>query len=196
MARERTVDVEDPELSERANRALTDDVREALGTDRVELSDAEAREAGSGTAKDGTLGAALWNARLAVGVTFAMAVVLGVIVALATGSWLVLVGAVLVHLAVSLGITLLSLNTATQVEKPSPGTTSVLEEEGVRDPERMFNDRVEEFAGAGEEGARTGRVVTPGDNERTARPSDDAARSSSEQQTAMTPSSTPTDAAP
>jgi hypothetical protein len=32
--------------------------------------------------------------------------------------------------------------------------------------------------------------------ERTARPSDDAARSSSEQQTAMTPSSTPTDSAP
>jgi hypothetical protein len=95
---EREVKVEDPQLSPEAERLLTAELREAVGKDRVRVPADRADSMGRvGGAERPSLWTALSANRLVIGITFFVLLIVGVIVALATGSWWAVVAACAVH---------------------------------------------------------------------------------------------------
>jgi hypothetical protein len=190
---EREVRADDPELSPEANELLTSELQEALGTDRVEVApeDAERLEQVPGSGHS-TFGATAAANKLLIGITFAALIVVGVIVALATGSWWAVVVAAAVHALATLVIISATLRASTQTEHMSPGAAARLEEEGVADPDRALSELVARYTGD-EDGA--GEVVAPGHNRVTATPDDDRVRAQAQQRTAQTPSAEPVEPA-
>jgi hypothetical protein len=195
MARERREEREvasnDPSLSPEANRLLTGELREAVGAETVRVpadTPERSRESRGGR---GDFATALAANRILVAITFAALLVVGVIVALATGSWWAVVVAAVVH-AVGTFVVLATLaNAATQTEHVAPEVAARLEEEGVPDPDTLLSDLVEEYAGA-DTGERTSDLVTTGANEQPADPSKDPAAATAQQRTANTPAGVPT----
>jgi hypothetical protein len=181
------VEVHDPELSDRANEVLSEEVRQALGTDEVELPAEQARHAGREHPEEHGLFEAIWERRVLVGMALASAIVIAALLVLTTGSWWWLPAVLVVHAVATVIVTSAIIRTTTLVESPSPGAEAVLQEEGVRDPERALNDQVRSFTGA--PGPSAESVVTPGENERQTRPEDAPGESAAEQETAITPSS-------
>lgn len=182
-----SVEVRDPALSDRANEELTREVREALGRDEVELPPEQAARAGREHPEEHGLLDHLWERRIVVGVTLGVAVVVAGVLVLTTGSWWWLPAILLVHVVATVVITGAIIKTTTIVESPSSGATAVLQEEGVRDPERELNDQVRSFTGTPGPSAET--LVEPGDNERRSRPEDAPGQADVEQERAITPSS-------
>lgn len=184
----REVRSQDPSLSPEANRRLTDELREVVGDDSVDVPEETPRRDRERHATRSPFVSALVNARLAIGVTFAVLLVVGAVVSLVTGSWWALIAALVVHFVGTVLVTGMTLHTTTEPEHLDPSTAAKLEEEGVANPDRMFNDLVEDYAG---EQRQTSDVVTPGDNERTTRAEDAPEDATVEQKTAFTPTSEP-----
>jgi Flp pilus assembly protein TadB len=184
------VEVHDEKLSGRANEILTEEVREALQTDEVEVSESHADELGRAdlSATSQTMTSVLWESRVLVGVSFFTAIVVGAILALVTGEWWAILIAEAVHFVATLIVTYLAIQSSTNVDKPSADHVEALEEEGVRDPEETLNNAIQEFAGDGED--RGKKVVRPNDAGRAGAPGGAAL----DQQGAMTPSSAATEA--
>jgi Flp pilus assembly protein TadB len=188
---EREVRADDPNLSPEANRLLTEELQDAVGTDRVRLprdqADDAGRVKGSG---EGKLGALLASNRLFLAVTFVALVIVGVIVSLATHTWWAVVAACGVHALGTLLVGSLTLRLSTEVEHVDPSTAARLEDEGVGDPDRALSDLVEAYAAA--ESPATGDGTVSDDHNRvTAEPADAPLRSAAEQKRAMTPAGTP-----
>jgi hypothetical protein len=118
-------------------------------------------------------------------------VVVGAIVALAVGSWWILLVAVVVHAVATLLMTAGILQATADVERPDPTTLERMEAEGVADPEGTFNEMVERFGGADTARSETAEVVSPTDNERTAGAQEEPGRAAAEQRSAVTPGSRP-----
>jgi hypothetical protein len=78
----------------------------------------------------------------------ATAAVVGAVVTLYTGSWWWLAAAVGIHLLASLAVFAGLVSLLSEPERPAPETVARLEDEGVPDPERVFNELVDEFGGA------------------------------------------------
>ena len=155
----REVRSRDPSLSPAANRALTDELREVVGRETVEVPADRARhERGRHGERPGLLVGLIAN-RLAIGITFLAALVVGAIVALATGSWWFLLLALAVHALATLLVVALVLRMTTQTEHLSPGAAARLEDEGVGDPDALFSDLVHEFA---PQDAQRGEVTPSG----------------------------------
>lgn len=189
------VEVRDPSLNARANEILTEEARESLGTDHVQLPKDKAERAATTDLTDegSPLESQLWRSRVLMGMSGATAIVVGGILTLATGSvvWLIVAVAILV-VAVVL-VTLGVIETQSNVEQPSPEHVEELEEEGVKDPEEALNNAIRNFSGDDE--SRTKEVLMPGGNEDSARPFEQSATSSVQQQSALTPSSEATESA-
>jgi hypothetical protein len=189
---EREVRADDPQLSPEANRLLTEELREAVGTDRVELPADRAESAGQHVEGTGhrRLTSVLAGNRMLLAITFLALIIVGVIVSLATGSWWAVVAAAAVHALGTLLVASITLRASTQVEHVSPTTAAKLTDEGVADPDGALSDLVEQYAptdhphGAAE-------VVSSGENNVTVRPDEDAARASAEQRSAITPAGSP-----
>src|SRR3954469_3992775 len=184
---EREVRADDPNLTPEANELLTTELKAALGTERVrvpaERAQALGRVAGAGHS---TLGGTVAANRLLIGITFAALLVIGAIVALATGSWWAVVVAAGVHALATLAVASMTLTASTQIEHVAPETAARLEDEGVADPDRALSELVEQHA-AGGEARGAAEVVSSGRNRVTAAPSEDAVRAAAEQRTALTP---------
>src|SRR5215212_7960893 len=126
MGEERTVrrpvDVEDPKLSPDANRMLTEEVREAIGTDEVEVPEREAEDLGRKdlAAEGATLSSTLMRSRILTGMGVATGVVVAAVLVLATGDWPWIFLAVAVLIAAVLTVSLGAIETMTNVEQPSP----------------------------------------------------------------------------
>jgi hypothetical protein len=191
---EREVRSDNPDLSPEANRLLTEELREAVGSDRVRVPAGSPEPGADRERRRSTLTTTLASNRLIIIVTFCAAVVVGVAASLATGSWWAVVAAVAVHAIGTLVVATGVLQMTTQTEHASPEVAARLEEEGVADPDRVLSDLVEDYSPAPER-SQTADVVSTGANERTVRPDEDPARSAAEQRTAMTPSSGPGPAA-
>jgi hypothetical protein len=176
----REVRAHDPSLSPDANRILTEELRAAIGRDVVEVPverphvERERHGGHSGFA------VGLSDNRLAIGMTFLAALVVGAILSLVTGSWWFLALALGVHALGTLAIVALVLGMTTEVEHLSPSAYARLQEEGVEDPDALFSALVEEYAPAGRRG----------DTRETA-PQEDAAQAAAEQRSAVTPSQDP-----
>lgn len=174
----REVRVEDPSLSDEANRILTEELRAVVGRDAVELPVARERvERARHGRRSGALVAVSAN-RLALGMTFLAALVVGAILSLATGSWWFLLLPLAAHAVATIAVVLGALQLTTETEHLSPGAAARLEDEGVPDPDALFSDLVEEFS---PRGRREGEQEPPPAHE-------DPAQAAAEQRGATTPS--------
>jgi hypothetical protein len=173
----REVRAADPSLSPEANRVLTEELREAVGDDAVTVpADRPHAERERHGGRPG-LAVLLAENRLVVASMLLGALVIGAVVALATGSWWFLVLALGLDLVGVVTVAAIVLAMTTQTEHLSPSAAAQLEDEGVSDPDRVFSDLVEEFA--------------PGDrggDERTTPAHEDPAQATAEQRSSGTPS--------
>jgi hypothetical protein len=190
----RAVRSEDPSLSPEANRLLTEELREAVGRDEVEVPAGTPRRTSERRGRRSTVVATVASHRQLFVVMLLAALVVGAIVAFATGAWWAVVAALGLHALGTMLTATAAVQLTTQVEHVAPGTAARLEEEGVADPDRVLTDLVEDFAGA-ERARGAAEVVSSGNNERTVHAGEDPARATVEQRTAMTPQSEPGPAA-
>jgi hypothetical protein len=190
----RAVRSEDPSLSPEANRLLTEELREAVGRDEVQVPAGTPRRTSERRGGRSTVVATVASHRQLFVVTLLAALVVGAIVAFATGAWWAVVAALGLHALGTMLTATAAVQLTTQVEHVAPGTAARLEEEGVADPDRVLTDLVEDFAGA-ERARGAAEVVSSGNNERTVHAGENPARATVEQRTAMTPQSEPGPAA-
>ena len=149
MAEERRkVVVAEPGLSDGTNRELTEEVRAAVGSDEVPR---ERRREPRTRAPKGRSGfvATLSANRLIILITLLTVIVVGAILALATGSWWWLIVPLVVHAIATVALAGGILQATSQTEKPDPSTVAKMEDEGVADPEGRFNELVDEYGGTG-----------------------------------------------
>ncbi len=184
----RPVRSEDPSLSPRANELLTRELQEAIGADEVVVPKDVPDRRGEPHATHSPLAATLTSNRPIVIVTFFMALALGGVVTLVTEQYWAVVLAAALHAVGTLAVTAAAIGLTTKTEHVDPTVAARLEEEGVADPDRVLSELVDDFAGV-RDARGTPEVITGGHNERSVTPEQDAARSSAEQRTAMTPSS-------
>lgn len=169
--RTRPVRSADPSLSPEANRVLTEELREAVGSDRVRSD--ERREPQRPHAEihaRGDVAAALSANRLALGLIGGVLLVTGVIATVATGSLWALFAAVGVHAVVTVVVVMWFLRTTMIVEHMDPAKAAVLEEEGVADPDLLLTALAEDYR-AGEQRERT--QMTPASEPTRPDPGDD-----------------------
>jgi len=183
----RPVAANDPSLSPEANAVLTAELREAVGDRTVAVAQGTPRRSQGAHAEHRTATATLAGNRPVLIITFAAALVVGAVIAVATGAWWVLPLALVLHGTLTAVVAAGALQLTTQVEHLSPAAAARLEEEGVADPDRVFNDMVQEYAG--DEPTGPSEVVRPGNNEQTAPGEDDPAKAASQQRSVITPSS-------
>ncbi|HKG39289.1 MAG TPA: hypothetical protein VKB25_09900 [Conexibacter sp.] len=176
----REVRAADPSLSPEANRVLTDELRQVVGRDEVEVPGR--RPHVEHEHHGGRTGVAVLLAehRLVIAMTLLAALVVGAIVSLATGSWWFLPLALGFHAFGTIVVLTVALAMTTETEHLSPSAAAQLEDEGVSDPDRVFNDLVEEFAPADRRG-----------DERATAAHDDPAQAAAEQRSSVTPSQEP-----
>ncbi len=180
---ERTVEVNDPKLSEGANERLTAAVREVIGADRV-LVPADRPRVSQGERPRASFQQRMTSFKAMVIGTIAVAIgVAFVILTALDKSWLLTAIAFIV-LSVSLAsVTMTIIGLASTPEYPDPGLVAYLSEQGVMDPEVRFSELVAEFTPAPED-----------DEHRSTAVEDDPARAAAEQRDAMTPSGGPSTA--
>jgi hypothetical protein len=184
----RFVRSEDPELTPEANRLLTEELREVVGRDEVEVPRDTPHRAEEAHGTHSPLAGTLVSNRPLIIVTLLAAVVVGGIISLATGYYVAVLLAVGLHALATLLVAAGAIQLTTQVEHVAPETAARLEQEGVADPDRVLTELAEEFAGATEAGG-VPEVIGSGNNEQTTTAQDDPARDMLEQRTAMTPQS-------
>jgi hypothetical protein len=184
----RSVRSEDPSLSDRANELLTHELREAIGADEVVVPKEVPDRSHEPHATHSPFVATLVANRPILIVTFVVALVLGGVVALTTGQYWAVVVAAALHAVGTLAVATGAIALTTNIEHVDPTVAARLEEEGVADPDRVLSGLVEDFAGA-RHAHGVPEVITSGHNERTTTPEQNQARASTEQRTAMTPTS-------
>ncbi|HEU4977692.1 MAG TPA: hypothetical protein VFT42_02240 [Solirubrobacteraceae bacterium] len=135
---QRFVRSEDPSLTPEANRLLTLELRDVIGTETVTVpAGTPARH----TRPHGTRGpftANLVANRQLLLVTLATAIVFGAFLSLVSGSWWALVAAVTIHALGTTAVTGGVIQLATLTEHVSPAVAARLEAEGVADPDRVL----------------------------------------------------------
>ena len=178
----RTVRVDEPQLSERANRLLTEEAREVLGTREVRVPADRPSPSHGGDAPRRRPRLLPWQPKeMIVGLVGAALVVVAVIAGFAAGgSWWLLPVAFLVLLGMAYFVAAMGFQMMSRAERPSPTTVAILEEEGVRDPEELFSDIVAEF---------TEDTGAQGTNDRTTNVTDDPTKAAAEHESSITPSS-------
>ena len=180
---ERVVQVNDPKLSEDANRRLTEAVREVVGSDRVRVPTDRTRVS-EGQRPTAPFMQRVTSTSAAVVGMVAVAVCVGLIIVTTTGgnSWWLTALAVVV-LAVALAVvTLTIIGLASTAEYPDPNLAALLDEQGMRNPEVRFSELVHEF------------TPVPDEEHRTVAVEDDPALAAAEQTEAGTPSGGPSTA--
>jgi hypothetical protein len=187
----REVRAEDPELSADTNHRLTEELREVVGTDRVEVpADRPHATLGEHPRQHGTAARFEINWFQLVR-TSAIVLTFAAIVALITNDWWILPLAAGVHALGTMAVSLTIIRMTTTSERPSPTVAAAMAEEGVHNPDEHFSRMVEEFRPEPERG--TSEVISPGFNEREARADVDTAAAAAEQSSAMTPTGQPSE---
>lgn len=158
----RDVRVQEPGLTRQTNEDLTDEVRDVVGRDHVRVPAGRPRPSrgeASGFSAERT---APSDSFVFVQIG-AAAVVVGAIIALASGQWWLLPVAALVLFLITYGVVQTIMRMTSRPERPSPTTAAAMREEGVRDPERHFSAIVDEFTENTAEGeARTAAAEEDG----------------------------------
>ena len=182
---QRRVRVTDPSLDTHTSQMLTDEVRDVLGADRVRVPKDRPHPSRGERPGSRSLGGYLASRRLTVLMTFAVALTIGAIISLATGSWWLLPLAVAAHALGTMTVLIRAMGLTTVSEHPSPTLAAMLDEEGVRNVDEHFSGLVEEFSPARH--GDVSDVISPGANRRTATTAEDPSTAAAEQSSAMTP---------
>ena len=161
-----------------ARALLRSELNEAVGekaADRAERKGALDDALGADSPR--TIVGVLSESRALIAISLFVALIVGAVIALITGSWWFLLIALVLHGVGTLVVVTTALSLASEVEHPDPRTVAALEEHGVADPDAALNQAV---AAAAEDS------------------DDDAAAQARDQQTAITPSpdSRPTGTSP
>jgi hypothetical protein len=182
----RNVEVHDPGLSASTNAQLTDEVREVIGADEVEVpGDRPHPAAGEHVEHQRSLPLPFPLPNNFVVAQGGLAlVVVGAIAALAVvvHRWWTLVLAVLVLAAMTYLVVAMIIKMTSNPERPQPTTVAAMEQEGVDDPEQLFSDLVAEFTSESDAEGKDGRVTDA---------AEDHAKAAAEQRNAITPSGGP-----
>lgn len=184
----RSVRSAEPSLSDRANELLTHELRAAIGRDEVVVPKDVPHRSRQPHAMRSRFVATLGANRPILIVTLLAALVVGGVVALATGQYWAVVVAAALHAMGTLAVAVGAIGLTTNVEHVDPAVAARLEEEGVADPDRVLSELIEDFAGV-RDARGVPEVITPGHNERTATPEHDQSRAAVEQRTSLTPTS-------
>jgi hypothetical protein len=144
------------EPSARAKETLIDELRDAVGDDAVNRADLDVEGAihDTGPAKTSETG----RSRLLLVVVGVAGVVVAAIIALALQSWIVFAALLVLHAIGTTIVVATALRTTLNLEKPSPTTVAMLENEGVSDPERALNRLVDQAAETDPDG-RAGEIA-------------------------------------
>lgn len=154
---------DDPNLSAEANAALTEELQQAVGAQSVSMPADAPDPATAERAGDSASKATAVSLRPVFIVTLLVALTVGAVITLTTGSWWALVGALAVHALGTMVVSSGAIQLTTQTEHASPETTTRLEQEGVADPDRVLSDLVEEYTGQAES-SPAGGVISTGDS--------------------------------
>ena len=119
------------------------DRRAARDEDDAYTTDQSASVAGTRRAGDQTWAASLGAAGYLIGVTGGALVITLLVVALGAGGWIVTALAVVVLLGALAALAAFLIRRTAEVEKPSAERVADLEAEGVRDPEKAVNERLD-----------------------------------------------------
>jgi hypothetical protein len=145
----RAVRSDDPSLSSEANQRLTEELREIIGADAVDVPRGRPDPSHARHARHTPIASELIADRLGYAAAALVLIVVLAIVGLATGSVIALIAAFAVLLiAITLALWLV-LGLTAEREHPSPELAALLEEEGVGDPDRLLTDLVDEFRADG-----------------------------------------------
>jgi hypothetical protein len=186
---EREVRAADPSLPAELNQRLTEELREIVGAERVEVpADRPRASQGEDPPRRSSL-AYVTAHRLQLVRTLAIAFTFGAVVSLITNDWWFLILAAGLHALGTMTVTFTAIRMTTTIEHPSPQLAAALSEEGISSPDEYFSNLVQEFRRKPERGA--GEVVSSGYNERTAPASTDTALAGAEESSAMTPTAQP-----
>jgi hypothetical protein len=182
----RAVEVHEPGLSASTNAQLTDELRDVIGADEVEIP-ADRAHPSTGEhvehRRSLPLPFPLPNNFIVAQGGLAL-VVVGAIAALAVviHRWWTLVLALLVLGAMTYLVVAMIIKMTSNPERPDATTVAAMEQEGVDDPEQLFSDVVAEFTPVPEAGGQAGRTTDV---------VDDPAQAAAEQRDATTPSGGP-----
>lgn len=122
-------------------REVIDERRQPRGRERP----ADTPTAARGSAeRHSSIVAALSANRIMIGSWFFALVVVGVVASIALGSWWALAAALVVHVVGTLVVVGTAMRLTDESEHLAPETSARLEEEGVSDPDELFNELVRE----------------------------------------------------
>jgi hypothetical protein len=138
---------EDPSLTPRANALLTEQLRDVIGSDEVDVPTGTTHHAAERHATHPWFVGTLIEIQIGVAVMAFSLLVTGAILTLVTGSVWALVGALVLHGIGTFAVFSATLRTMGENEHLSPELGARLEAEGVADPDRVFEDLLEEFTG-------------------------------------------------
>jgi hypothetical protein len=174
----RQVKVQDPALSPETNARLTDQLRDVVGTDSVEVPKSRPH-ASRGEHVEPASRAVLKTSGSLMGAIagFAALIVAGIAATAATGSWWFVAAALVIDVIGIIVIATMVIQMTAVTERPAATLAAAMEQEGVVNPEERFTEIVDEF--------RTASV--DGDGHRDTAVEDDPVAAGAEQKSAMTP---------
>ena len=142
----RTVQSNDPSLSDEANRLLTDELRKVLGRDEVDLPVGRSDHRADRHATHSSLVAAGISVRMEVvlvGLVVAMATFIAI--AMATENWWLTGVAYVLLFPTTIGIAWGVMRLFSEPEHLGPEIAAQLSAEGVGDPDHVFNELLHDF---------------------------------------------------
>jgi membrane protein implicated in regulation of membrane protease activity len=136
-----------PDENERRREAARDTLRGELREVVGERAAAEGEQAGALEAAEQagrprTIAAALSQSRILILAMLFVALIVGVVVGLATGQWWWLLVALAIHAVGTTVVVSTTLRMTASVESPDPRAAAALEEQGVRDPDAALTEAV------------------------------------------------------
>ncbi|HWD65574.1 MAG TPA: hypothetical protein VG405_10395 [Solirubrobacteraceae bacterium] len=186
---EREVKAEDPALSPATNSVLTQELREVIGSDRVQVPRDRPRPSQGERPSDSSF-RAFWSVnRLMLTVGSFIVLTIGAILALLTNEWWILGLAAGAHAIGTTTVWLTAWRTTTATEHPSPVVAAAMTEDGVRGTDDVFSRMVDEFRADPEPGV--GDALAPENNDRQTPAWTDPATAAVEEAAALTPTSGP-----
>lgn len=183
----REVRVDDPALSPETNARLTEELREAVGATSVAVPRDRPRATRGEPMSDRSV---ITMRRIMYAMSLGIALVIGTVVALTTGSWWWLPLAAAVHAAGTVVVATVAVRITRGIEHPSPTLAAAMNEEGVVSADHRFSEMVEEFKAP--EADELGEWA----NVRSVRPQDDPATASFQQSRSTVASSQPSTSVP
>jgi hypothetical protein len=146
----RFVRIDDPTLSDETNEQLSGELRGVVGRDEVRAPAARRDSTRGRHGGSPPLLANIVGTRIGYQLTLAAAVVVAfAVLAFVTGSIVLVVVALVVLLAMVVVVIRSVVSFAGQMEHPSPELAARMEQEGVRDPDRLMEDMVQDFTAPG-----------------------------------------------